>query len=33
MRLRARLSPEHFDRFATGMRLWASTAGLQAAHP
>lgn len=28
-RLRARLSPERFDRFATGMRLWAATAGLQ----
>jgi hypothetical protein len=28
-RLRAYLSAEHFDRFATGMRLWASTAGLQ----
>ncbi|MGV9675525.1 terpene synthase family protein [Nocardia sp. NPDC003482] len=28
-RLRTRLSPEHFDRFATGMRLWAATAGLQ----
>jgi hypothetical protein len=28
-RLRARLSTEHFERFATGMRMWASTAGLQ----
>jgi hypothetical protein len=28
-RLRRRLSAEHFDRFAQGMRLWASTAGLQ----
>ncbi|RJO70883.1 sesquiterpene cyclase [Nocardia panacis] len=28
-RLRMLLSPEHFQRFATGMRLWASTAGLQ----
>jgi hypothetical protein len=28
-RLRQRLSFEHFERFATGMRLWASTAGLQ----
>lgn len=28
-RLRACLSAEHFERFATGMRLWASTAGLQ----
>jgi Terpene synthase family 2, C-terminal metal binding len=28
-RLRRRLRAEHFERFATGMRLWASTAGLQ----
>ncbi|TDD96335.1 terpene synthase family protein [Actinomadura rubrisoli] len=28
-RLRARLSAEQFERFATGIRLWASTAGLQ----
>ncbi|RQT54918.1 terpene synthase family protein [Burkholderia cepacia] len=28
-RLRARLSAEHFARFAQGMRLWATTAGLQ----
>jgi hypothetical protein len=28
-RLRARLSAEHFERFAAGMRMWASTAGLQ----
>lgn len=28
-RLRRRLSPEHFQRFAHGMRMWASTAGLQ----
>jgi hypothetical protein len=28
-RLRAYLSAEHFERFATGMRMWASTAGLQ----
>lgn len=28
-RLRGYLSAEHFQRFATGMRLWASTAGLQ----
>jgi hypothetical protein len=28
-RLRALLSAEHFERFATGMRMWASTAGLQ----
>jgi hypothetical protein len=28
-RLREYLSAEHFERFATGMRLWASTAGLQ----
>jgi hypothetical protein len=28
-RLRGCLAPEHFERFATGMRLWASTAGLQ----
>lgn len=28
-RLRRYLSAEHFDRFAQGMRLWASTAGLQ----
>jgi Terpene synthase family 2, C-terminal metal binding len=28
-RLRACLSTEHFERFATGMRMWASTAGLQ----
>jgi hypothetical protein len=28
-RLRGRLSDEHFQRFAHGMRMWASTAGLQ----
>ncbi|MGH8792976.1 MAG: terpene synthase family protein [Stackebrandtia sp.] len=28
-RLRRRLSHEHFQRFAHGMRMWASTAGLQ----
>lgn len=28
-RLRLRLSDEHFQRFAYGMRMWASTAGLQ----
>lgn len=28
-RLRDQLSPEHFQRFADGMRLWAATAGLQ----
>lgn len=28
-RLRRYLSAEHFERFAQGMRLWASTAGLQ----
>ncbi|MCP3163768.1 terpene synthase family protein [Myxococcus qinghaiensis] len=28
-RLRHRLSGEHFERFAHGMRMWASTAGLQ----
>ncbi|MFY2560592.1 terpene synthase family protein [Corallococcus terminator] len=28
-RLRGRLSVEHFERFAHGMRMWASTAGLQ----
>jgi len=28
-RLRGLLSAEHFQRFAQGMRLWASTAGLQ----
>jgi len=28
-RLRGNMSNEHFDRFAIGMRLWASTAGLQ----
>jgi Terpene synthase family 2, C-terminal metal binding len=28
-RLRAYLSAEHFERFATGMRMWAATAGLQ----
>ncbi len=28
-RLRVLLSAEHFERFATGMRLWATTAGLQ----
>jgi Terpene synthase family 2, C-terminal metal binding len=28
-RLRRYLSAEHFQRFATGMRLWASTAALQ----
>ncbi|MEC5146976.1 hypothetical protein UNH65_25745 [Chitinophaga sp. 180180018-2] len=28
-RLRRLLSPEHFERFAQGMRLWATTAGLQ----
>jgi hypothetical protein len=28
-RLRGCLSAEHFERFANGMRLWASTAGLQ----
>lgn len=28
-RLRGLLSRERFDRFATGMRLWATTAGLQ----
>lgn len=28
-RLRGYLSAEHFQRFATGMRLWASAAGLQ----
>jgi hypothetical protein len=28
-RLRGCLSAEHFERFAVGMRLWASTAGLQ----
>lgn len=28
-RLRACLSAEHFERFAVGMRMWASTAGLQ----
>ncbi len=28
-RLRAYLSAEHFERFAAGMRMWASTAGLQ----
>ncbi|NVJ26240.1 sesquiterpene cyclase [Myxococcus sp. AM011] len=28
-RLRRRLSPEHFDRFAQGIRMWASIAGLQ----
>jgi hypothetical protein len=28
-RLRANTSAEQFDRFANGMRLWASTAGLQ----
>jgi len=28
-RLRVHLSAEHFERFAGGMRLWASTAGLQ----
>jgi hypothetical protein len=28
-RLRACLSREHFERFAAGMRMWASTAGLQ----
>ncbi|MCA7998863.1 terpene synthase family protein [Burkholderia metallica] len=28
-RLRVRLSAEHFARFAQGMRLWATTAGLQ----
>ncbi|AEU37555.1 terpene synthase family protein [Granulicella mallensis] len=29
MRLRKQLSHEHFQRFANGMRMWASTAGLQ----
>jgi hypothetical protein len=28
-RLRRRLSDEHFQRFANGMRMWAATAGLQ----
>lgn len=28
-RLRRRLSAEHFQRFAHGMRMWATTAGLQ----
>ncbi len=28
-RLRAQLSAEHFQRFANGMRMWASTAALQ----
>ena len=28
-RLRGCLSAEHFERFAAGMRMWASTAGLQ----
>ncbi|MGF1425821.1 terpene synthase family protein [Kitasatospora sp. LaBMicrA B282] len=28
-RLRSHLSEEHFQRFAHGMRMWASTAGLQ----
>ncbi|MDB5767682.1 MAG: Terpene synthase metal-binding protein [Collimonas fungivorans] len=28
-RLRRQLSAEHFQRFANGMRMWASTAGLQ----
>jgi hypothetical protein len=28
-RLRTCLSAEHFERFAVGMRMWASTAGLQ----
>lgn len=28
-RLRKQLSDEHFQRFANGMRMWASTAGLQ----
>lgn len=28
-RLRSRLTDEHFQRFAHGMRMWASTAGLQ----
>ncbi|MBZ4396938.1 hypothetical protein [Myxococcus sp. AS-1-15] len=28
-RMRARLDPEHFERFAHGIRLWGSAAGLQ----
>ena len=31
-RLRRRLSHEHFQRFAHGMRMWAATAGLQIAN-